>query len=134
MLLLVSGATTYPRGVDVGHLIVPAAGNSVKALIPQLAPGRWAMDNGCFGGFNVGAFMRMLDRFDGVPGCLFVTVPDFVGDAASTREAWPFWAKAIRGLGYKPALVAQNGLTVDTTPWAELGALFIGGDDAFKDG
>jgi hypothetical protein len=132
VLLLVSGATKYPRSEKVGHLIVPRQWNRLASL--DLQHGRWAMDNGAFSGFDEGAFIRMLERFADVPGCLFVTAPDFVGDAASTLERWLFWSRLLLGIGHRPAFVAQNGLTADRVPWDELGALFIGGDDAFKDG
>jgi hypothetical protein len=40
----------------------------------------------------------------------------------------------VQACGHAPAFVAQNGLTPDRVPWDEFGTLFIGGDDAFKDG
>ena len=129
MLLLVSGATRFPRDATVGHLIVPRAWNATLDL--QL--GRWAMDNGAFSGFDEGAYMRMLERFAHVPGCLFATAPDVVGDAAATLARWPFWCRVLRGLGVPPAFVAQDGLTPDRVPWADLGALFIGGSTAYKE-
>ena len=46
----------------------------------------WAADNDCFQGLDAAAFVRMLDRIAGLPGCLFVTVPDVVGDAARDRS------------------------------------------------
>jgi hypothetical protein len=145
MLVLVSGATKYPRGADVGHLIVPRQWNLSTSL--DLQPRRWAMDNGAFIGFEEGAFVRMLERFSGLDGrigskgcdgstpagCLFVTAPDFVGDAASTLARWPFWSRLIRGLGLSPAFVAQDGLTPDRVPWDEMGALFIGGSTDYKE-
>jgi hypothetical protein len=91
------------------------------------------MDNGGFSGFDEGAFVRMLERFAFRPGCIFATAPDFVGDAAATRARWPFWSRLIRGLGVPPAFVAQDGIRPSDVPWAELGALFIGGTTAFKD-
>ena len=39
----------------------------------------------------------------------------------------------IRELGYRPALVAQDGLHARDVPWSELGALFIGGTTAWKE-
>lgn len=135
MLLLVSGATAYPRGADVGHLVVPRQWNDPKSL--DLQPGRWAMDNGAFSGFDAGAFVRMLERFKDVSGCLFVTAPDVVADAASTLALWPFWSALIGGVGRRPAFVAQDGLTPERTPWEPLceeeGVLFIGGSTAFKE-
>jgi hypothetical protein len=132
VLLLVSGATRYPRGADVGHLIVPRQWNDPDSL--ELQPGRWAMDNGCFTGLDEGGFVRMLYAYRHKAGCLFVTVPDKVADAAATLQLWPFWSCVVRGVGHSPAFVAQNGLTPDRVPWDEFGTLFIGGDDAYKDG
>lgn len=135
MILLVSGATTYPRGAKVGHLVVPRQWNLADAL--ALEPKRWAMDNGAFSGFDAGAFVRMLEKFQRVPGCLFVTAPDVVADAASTLALWPFWSCLIAGVGRRPAFVAQDGLTHDRVPWEALGeeegVLFIGGSTAYKE-
>jgi hypothetical protein len=131
MVLLVSGATTFPRTEQVGHLIVPAAWNERKSL--DLQPGKWAMDNGAFVAFDEGAFVRMLEEFAGAPGCLFATAPDKVGDAASTLKRWPFWSRLIRGLGFPVAFVAQDGLTAERVPWAEMDAIFIGGTTRFKE-
>lgn len=146
MLLLVSGATGYPRDAAVGHLIVPGQWNRITSL--DLQPGRVAFDNGCFKGLDEGAFVRMLERFSGLggrtkgngcdgttpAGVLFAAAPDKVGDAAWTLERWPFWSRLIRGVGFPPAFVAQDGIRVEDVPWDELGALFIGGYDRFKDG
>jgi len=132
VLLLVSGATRYPRGATVGDLVVPRSWNTVDRL--TLAPGRWAMDNGAFSGFDEGAFVRMLERFAEVAGCLFVTAPDVVADAAATAQRWPFWSRLIRGLGFPPAFVAQDGIDPESVPWDEMGALFVGGSTAFKEG
>lgn len=137
MIVLVSGATSYPRSDQVGHLVVPRNRNRPSALCLQ--PHRWAMDNGAFGdAFNPGQFVAMLEAFMDQPPCLFVTAPDViskagVGDAAATLKRWPFWSRLLRGLGLPPALVAQDGLTPDRVPWEELGALFIGGSTVFKE-
>jgi hypothetical protein len=131
MLLLVSGATQTLRSDTVGHLVVPRQWNDPKSL--NLQAGRWAIDNGAFIGFDAGAYMRTLERFSDQPGCLFATAPDFVGDAAATRDRWPFWSKVIRAAGYQPAFVAQDGLLDFGVPWDELGCLFIGGSTMFKE-
>lgn len=135
MILLVSGATRYSRTEHIGHLIVPRQWNDPKEL--DLQPGRWAMDNGAFSGFDAGAFIRMLERFDSYSGCLFVTAPDVVGDAAATLALWPFWSQLIAGVGRRPAFVAQDGLLVERVPWEQLtdegGVLFIGGTTEYKE-
>jgi len=131
MLILVSGATSYKRTDTIGHLIVPRQWNDPKTL--ELTPGKWAMDNGAFHGFDEGGFMRMVERFYGIRGCLFVTAPDVVGDAAATLARFPFWCRLLHGLGFPVALVAQDGLLPDRIPWGELQALFIGGTDRYKE-
>ena len=129
MLLLVSGATCYERNDRVGHLIVPKQWSRPEAL--TLTPGQWAMDNGAFSGFDAGAFTRMLEAYHGREGCLVVTAPDVVGDAAATFALWPFWSRLIRGCGQKVAWVAQDGLIPSLIP--ECDAVFIGGSTKFKE-
>lgn len=140
MLLLVSGATRTPRSATVGHLIVPRQWNDPATL--HLQPRQWAGDNGVFSGFDAGAFVRMLEAYHPYQAChpthpyqscLFIVAPDVVADAASTRARWPFWSRLIRGLGFPPAFVAQDGLQPDQVPWEEMGALFIGGSTAYKE-
>jgi hypothetical protein len=131
MLLLVSGATaTKKRHRKVGELIVPTAWSSPEAL--QLLPGRWAMDNGAFSGFDAAAFMRMLEAFYGFGGCRFVACPDVVADGFATLELWPFWSRVIRGVGLPPALVLQDGMNSDDIPWKQLAAVFVGGSTEWK--
>lgn len=130
MILLVSGGTATKKRYPVGELVVPGAGNAPDSL--RLTPGRWAMDNGAYSGLDAAAFMRMLERFYGRPGCRFVTAPDAVADAHETLARWPFWARVIRGVGFVPALVGQDGMTVPDVPWPEVGALFIGGSTEWK--
>ena len=138
---LVSGATkTLHEFPSAGVLVVPKAWNDPRAL--ALRPGMWAADNGAFSGFDEGAFVRMLERHIGVhedqvrssgQGCLFVTAPDVVADAASTLARWPFWSRLIRGLGFPVAFVLQDGLHESRIPWDEMDAVFVGGSTAYKE-
>lgn len=135
MIVLVSGATTYPRSESVGYLAVPRNWNKPETLATQGHLVQWAGDNGCFLGFDPGALMRMLFAFKAYrETCRFVAVPDVVSDAASTLELWEFWAPIVRAAGYRPAFVIQNGITHARVPWGEFSTLFVGGDDAFKEG
>lgn len=133
MLLLVSGATRTTRPEGTGHLIVPKAWNDPAQL--GLMPGRWAMDNGAFSGFDEGAFVRMLEAYQpyhasqGSRGCLFVTAPDVVGDAASTRKRWAFWARMIHAYDMPAAYVLQEGVESVGVPH-DADAVFIGGKAA----
>lgn len=135
MILFVSGATATVRKYRrCGELIVPEAGNSPDSL--RLRPGMWAGDCGCysspFGEVDIAAFMLMLQRFHGRRGCRFMACPDRVGDAHQTLLQWPFWSRVVRGAGFVPALVGQDGMTVADIPWREIGALFIGGYTEWK--
>ena len=135
MILFVSGATvTMKRYRRCGELIVPGAGGAPDSL--RLSPGRWAMDNGAYTApyaeVDTAAFVRMLERFHGRLGCRFVAAPDRPMDAHQTLVQWPFWSRLIRGVGFAPALVGQDGMTVEDIPWREIGAFFIGGSTEWK--
>lgn len=131
MLLLVSGATLDARMYDVGVLLEPRGAN-FESVRDRMLPRRWAADNAAYTEFDEPAFIAMLDRCAGIPGCLFVAAPDVVADAAATLAAWPRWRDEIASRGLPPALVAQDGLRPEDVPWGEMGALFIGGSTAFK--
>lgn len=128
-MLLVSGATRttarFASDTRLGTLLVPGNGNK-----PAGKP--WACDNGAFSGFREKAFLKILGKVRGAPGCLWVAAPDVVGDAAATLERFEKWEPVIREHGLPVAFVAQNGITAETTPWERLDCLFLGGDDAFK--
>jgi hypothetical protein len=131
MILMVSGATaTVRKWKQVGELIVPGAGNNPDGL--KLVPGFWAMDNGAYSGFEPDTFVRMLERFHGRKGCRFVACPDVVGDAYGTLQNWPFWSQLIRGVGFVPALVLQDGMLASEVPWRDIGAVFVGGHMPWK--
>lgn len=95
----------------------------------------WAADNGCFGkGWpgDVAWWSWLVSHACDASSCAWATAPDVVGDAAATWERSAAWLPRIRQLGYPAALVAQDGLTPSSTPWAELDVLFIGGTTDWK--
>lgn len=131
MILLVSGATSTKRRYPTcGTLINPCAGNDPQSL--ALIPERWAMDNYAYSGFDCEAFMDMLRAFQGRKGCLFCAAPDVVGDGPETLRRWPFWAQVIRAVGFRPALVLQDGMVADEIPWSTVAAVFVGGTTDWK--
>jgi hypothetical protein len=71
----------------------------------------FAVDNEAFTrGFHPARFFPFLERL--LPyreQCLFVVVPDVVGDAQATMELFWRWAPLIRDLGFPVAFVAQDG-------------------------
>jgi hypothetical protein len=123
------------RSGRLGQMCTPAEG---RAPLPGVT---WAADNGCFGrGFPgealwwawLGRHARHADR------CLFATAPDVFdsilgrGDAPATlRRSCP-WLPKIRGLGFRAALVAQDGLEDLAVPWHAFDVLFVGGSTAWK--
>jgi hypothetical protein len=132
MRLLVSGCTTtlrreYAARPDrLGVLLTPANGNGWWwGGVP------WAADNGCFGGFDEGRWVRFLARLATAPTPpLWVTCPDVVGDAAATLGSWREWRPRLGDL--PAALVGQDGLQVGAVPWDDLTCLFVGGSTAWK--
>lgn len=127
-MLLVSGATrTMERIRDprLGRLVTPRSRN-----IPDALP--WALDNAAFSGFVEDAFVDALERYRGMPHCLWVACPDVVADSVATLALFAAWHERVRKLGYRVALVAQNGLAVQDTPWDSIDCLFIGGDTRWK--
>lgn len=100
----------------------------------------WAADSGCFAApekFTKQGYISWLDKHrHAADRCLFATMPDVVGDARATLDAVKDWPYILRDMGYKPALVAQDGLEVMLAerrmPWWVCDALFIGGSTTWK--
>ena len=65
---------------------------------------------------------------------LFAVAPDVPFDWTETLRLSRPWLHRIRRLGCPAALCAQEGMTLESIPWDEFDALFIGGADAFKEG
>ena len=92
----------------------------------------WAADNDAYSAWDELRYRQMLNAIKDLPPPLFVTLPDVVGDAAATLLLAFDWHRQLRRRDLPIALVAQDGLTVKTTPWEALDALFIGGSTEFK--
>lgn len=90
----------------------------------------WAADNDAFSKWDADKYRRMLDAIQPIPGCLFVTAPDVVGDAAATLSQFHEWKPTLQAVGQPVALVSQDGL--DDPPWDEFDALFVGGTSQWK--
>lgn len=94
----------------------------------------WAADNDAFSTWNQDRYRKMLAAIAGIPGCVFVTAPDVVGDAAETLRRFEKWQPELAQHGQPIALVAQDGLRTEQVPWDQIEALFIGGSNTFKMG
>lgn len=128
------GEAVHPR---LGRLLQPRHTSSV-ALTAE-AGILWACDNDAFNGWDADAerrYVNMLDRVAGLPGCLFVTVPDVVADAVATRSMFEQWAPELERRELPLAYVAQDGLTHDELDELapRLAALFMGGTTEWKEG
>ena len=94
--------------------------------------GTFAIDNGAFSGFDAKSFCALLDREkDNKHRCLFVAIPDVVGNARRTLELWKHRARFAQH--WPAALVAQDGMEDLDIPWDDMSAVFIGGRDPWKD-
>lgn len=122
-----------PYRPDFGYMMTPAIGNSPVCLDQRV----WASDTGCFAQgekFRVGRYVTWLEERVSVyrSTCLFATAPDVLGDAEATwRRSAPIFP-VIRSLGYRAALVAQNGIDPHYLEWDAFDTLFLGGDTSFK--
>jgi hypothetical protein len=112
----------------LGRLLQPRHTSSAEATAHAGLP--WAADNDCFQGLDERAFLKMLGRIDSLPGCLFVSCPDVVGDHAATLALWHDWAPIISAAGQPAAFVLQDGARWDEVPAAV--PLFVGGTNDFK--
>jgi hypothetical protein len=123
---------TPPSGVvrdaiaagHLGQLVTPRGGHRV---VPGAA---WALDNGCYSdAWREDGWLRGLERYAAVPGCLFAVVPDVVGDAPATDDLWRRWAPIVKSHGFAAAYVLQNGAREIPD---DADAVFTGGDNEWK--
>jgi hypothetical protein len=121
----------YLSGVvrpDMPAMLTPRMGQQPPAGQP------WAADNGRYSAPEDYTDARYLAWLAKMPreSCLFATAPDVVGDAAATLALSQPMLAPIRALGYRVALVAQDGLEDLRVPWDDFDAVFIGGTTAWK--
>ena len=114
---------------EIARLIQPRRFGSISISAHAGIP--WAADNDCFQELNIPRLVKMLRAIQGLPGCLFIVVPDVVGDHAATLKRWHRWYPIISQFG-PCAFALQDGVRVREIPWKELDVLFIGGTTDFK--
>jgi hypothetical protein len=76
----------------------------------------------------------MLDEIRDLPGGLFVTAPDVVGNAQRTRILFDWWCDRIAASRKPVGYVLQDGQLAERVPWTRIGAVFVGGTTEFKMG
>ena len=113
-------------GLACGQLLTPLTRYRLRE---EAKP--WAIDNGAFSRFDRAAFFALLAREEHHKAdCLFVAVPDVVGSARRTLEVFDVWRDSL--VGWKRALVIQDGQEDLPIPWDLIHAVFIGGTSDFK--
>ena len=91
----------------------------------------FAIDNGAFSRFDRGAYLALLERErERRDNCRFVTVPDVVGSARRTIEAFDYWFPLLGG--WRLAFACQDGQEDQPIPWEYIDAVFIGGSTKWK--
>jgi hypothetical protein len=134
-VIYLSGCVTqtmlaHPRP-DLGVMLQPGMGNAIPfAWLP------WAADNGCYAQgerFDAGEWLAWLGSLRPHRGtCLFATAPDVVGDWSPSWARSQLYLPTIQQLGFRPALVAQDGMPLRALDLGGFDVLFIGGTDEFK--
>jgi hypothetical protein len=114
----------------IGHIeglpnIRPVALNSTKI---------WCLDNSVFTGrFDFEKWQKRIESLrKWRDTCVFVTIPDVVGDCDKTLLWFGQYRSAVNG--FPVALVSQDGIKEreKQIPWREFDCLFVGGSDNHK--
>jgi hypothetical protein len=128
----------------LGLLITPQSHRPAQYTVADFA--YWAADNGCFtlgARFDLGEYLTWLsEEFTAEEKALalFAPAPDVVGDwdATLARSTTPDPVvgisplDAIREVGFPAAIVLQDGASIDTVPWDDIDAVFVGGSTEWK--
>jgi hypothetical protein len=113
-----------------GMFTTPQSGYDIRAAVDIGVP--WALDNGCYTGYEPKKILNQLYKWQGIPRCLFAALPDVVGDHTETYLLSMQWLDTYHRLDYPPAFVLQDGVTLRDVPYNEIAAVFVGGTNDFK--
>jgi len=129
ILLVTHGHPTMVRhrSPHLGRLVQPRHYSAIEQTAAAGIP--WAADNDCFQRLDEPAWLDMLDRLAGLPGCLFAVVPDVVGDPDANDDRWIAYAGEVARRGLPPAYALQDGCRGYPDDAA---AVFIGGSTEYK--
>ena len=116
-------------GETVGQLLTPLTYR--RNFRPDQPFG---IDNGCFATFHKDKYFSLLEReLINAKYCKFIALPDVVGSARRTLELFSHYRHHPLICKFPKALVIQNGQENLPIEWDLIDAVFIGGDDNFKD-
>lgn len=117
---------------DLGLMMQPGGGRCPRQALGSVW---WAADNALYRDPDAShrRYLRfLLDRAAYADRCLFATAPDVLGDAAATWRRSEAVLPEIRLLGFRAALVAQDGIEALPIAWDRFDCLFIGGSTEWK--
>lgn len=122
-----------PIGGDIGNafgVLTSPMHNGATTAIKEGKP--WAADNGAFTqGFNPDTYFDWLESMEPYRDrCLFVVIPDVVGDAIQTLSNYRHWLRYYEA--WPVAFVAQDGQENLPLP-TYFDTLFIGGSTEWKE-
>lgn len=133
LLLVTRAAKTLTRyeHPNLGRLITPRHYGAEASW-----SGYWAADNDCFQGLDRRAYLKMLAHLTtcDTSKLLFVTAPDVVADSTATLARFHAYAPLLHDLELPIGFVGQDGLKIESTPWDDFDAFFIGGSTEWKMG
>jgi len=102
----------------------------------KLAGVPYGLDNGCFTKFDEKTWLKLIkEAIDNkqTSKCMFVTMPDVVGDARRTKELFNAYLYKVPELYQLPrCLVLQDGIGDVDIDWKYTASVFVGGSDKFK--
>lgn len=115
----------------IGQLLMPRTWHLNQIKQYELL---WAGDNDCFGNkFNEVKYFDWLNKAKPYQDkCLFINCPDVVCDPYLTGKLFKEFNPKVKALGYKTALVLQNGIENLEIDWDSLDAVFVGGSTDWK--
>jgi hypothetical protein len=136
MMLLVpkpiSSLLAHWDSAHLGTLTSPRVGIDLEPN--HLTGTPWAADNDAFSDtWDESRWYDFVERLTPFNHCLWVAVPDVVGNATETLIRFYDHYLAVARAGKPVALVAQDGLIPDDVPWIEIDCLFIGGSTEWKE-
>jgi hypothetical protein len=127
-------ASKYQAMKEAGIGLMMTPERRSRDVVKQVS--YWAADNGCFSqgdAFSLDAYLAWLGRMTPAGDtCLFAVAPDVLCNAGATWERSAPVLPKLRALGYRAALVAQNGMEDLAVDWNCFDVLFLGGDTVWK--
>ena len=120
----VTNDTIEPRLIESGVGLMVQPGNGYAVRVERYE--HWAADNGCFAAkWEEDSWLEWLSRLPTT--ALFAVSPDVYPNAEESLKRGLKFSGLLRGMGFRVAIVAQDGAERLSWPWDEMDCLFLGG-------